>query len=817
MGQIKKSVHHKIYAVAHIEKLRFSIIKSRDSGRMEIIIMLRKFLYTAAAVTLVILGKYLLKEDFGPFLQWWAVILVLGLIFLPLTGLLFQSFEDKGYLFSKTIGIAVTGYLMWLFSSLHLLKFTVTSCFIVVGAALIMNLAIALIPKWKSKNNNTFQHPKKGFRLPYSESTLDLILLEELLFVGIFLIFTYIRGFKPEAYGTEKFMDYGFMTTMARSDYMPPQDFWYAGTNLNYYYVGQFLATFLSKVTFVGTALGYNLMLMMTGAFTAVLPFSIAYQLSLHYLKDRRKKRGLLPSVSGLLASAGVCIAGNMHYPIYKWLIPAFQKLFRTGQEIKRYWFPDATRFIGYNPDTHDKTIHEFPAYSFVLGDLHAHVINLLFVLTVLGILLAWLLGHKDRVADLTTVKKDGRAALLKEVFQPPILMLGFFIGLFHTTNFWDYPIYYVVSGAIILFSNLVVYNFKGKAYLMTAYQGILVLVLGEIICLPFTLNFNQISATPYLTVAHTPFYQLMVLWGLPILTVLVFLSFTVSDYLKSRVKHKNSKNSKKKKDRASLAQYMQGLNSADLFILTIGLCAIGLILLPELVYIKDIYSGDYKRANTMFKLTYQAFVMFGICFGYIFIRLLVFGRILRQKVTAGVGLFLFTLTLFYVQNATKSWYGNIFDTSGYLGIDSTAFMEQEFPEDAMAADWLNENITGTPVVLEANGDSYTEHERISVITGLPTALGWYTHERLWKSESGEDDAQVTDMLDKRAEDIKTIYTSADEETVRSLIQKYNISYIYVGGLEEKKYQTVNHELLKSLGAVVYESLTGNTYIVMVK
>lgn len=776
--------------------------------------MLRKFLYTAAAVTLVILGKYLLKEDFGPFLQWWAVILLLGLIFQPLTSLLFRTFEDKGYLFSKTIGIAVTGYLMWLFSSLHLLKFTNTSCYIAIGAGLILNLAIALVPKWLTKNKTNYGHSKKSFRLPISESTLNLILLEELLFVALFLIFTYIRGFKPEAYGTEKFMDYGFMTTMARSDYMPPQDFWYAGTTLNYYYVGQFLATFLSKVTFAGTALGYNLMLMMTGAFTAVLPFSIAYQLTLHYLKDRRKKRGLLPSVSGLLAGAGVCIAGNMHYPIYKWLLPTFQRLFRTGQEIKRYWFPDATRFIGYNPDTHDKTIHEFPAYSFVLGDLHAHVINILFVLTVLGILLAWLLGHKEKVVNPTVVKKEGRTALLKEVFQPSILMLGFFVGVFHTTNFWDYPIYYVVSGAVILFSNLVVYNFKGKAYLLTAYQGILVLALGEIVCLPFTVNFNQISATPYLTVAHTPFYQLMVLWGLPILTVIVFLCFTVSDYLKSRIGRRNNK---KKKDKASLAKYMQGLNSADLFILTIGLCAIGLILLPEIVYIKDIYSGDYKRANTMFKLTYQAFIMFGICFGYIFIRLLVFGRKLSQKITAGVGLFLFTLTLFYVQNATKSWYGNIFDTSGYKGIDATAFMEAELPEDALAADWLNDNITGTPVVLEANGDSYTEYERISVITGLPTALGWYTHERLWKSESGEDDVQVTDMLDKRAEDIKTIYTSADEETVRNLILKYNISYIYVGGLEEKKYETINHELLKSLGETVYKSASGDTYIVRLK
>ncbi len=775
--------------------------------------MLRKFLYTSAAVSLIILGKYLLQKDFGPFLQWWAVILMLGLIFMPLTGNLFRTFEDKGYLFSKTIGIAVTGYLMWLLSSLRILKFTESSCLIAIGLGLLINLAIVLIPKWNSRNKNN-GHPNRSITLPFGKSTMDMILLEELLFVGIFLIFTYVRGFKPEAYGTEKFMDYGFMATMARSDYMPPQDLWYAGTTLNYYYVGQFLATFLSKVTFVGTSLGYNLMLMMTGAFAAVLPFSLAYNLTHHFLKDRRKKKGYLPSISGLLAGAGVCIAGNMHYPIYKWLVPAFYKLFRKGQQIANYWFPNATRYIGYNPETNDKTIHEFPAYSFVLGDLHAHVINILFVLTVLGILVAWLFQHKERVAAYPTAQEDMRKVLLKEIFHPSILMIGFFIGLFHTTNFWDFPIYYVVSGAVILFSNLVVYNFKGKAYLMTAYQGILVIALGKIISLPFTLNFNQISATPYLTVARTPLYQLMVLWGLPILTVIAFLIFTISDYLKTRVRRRNNK---KKKDRAGITQYMQGLNSADLFILTIGLCAIGLILLPEIVFIKDIYSGDYKRANTMFKLTYQAFIMFGICFGYIFVRLLAFGRIRIQKVAAGIGLFLFSLTLFYVQNATKAWYGNIFDTTGYKGLDATAFMDYSFPEDALATDWLNENISGTPVVLEANGDSYTDYERVSVITGLPTALGWYTHERLWKSEEGEDDERVTDMLNKRAEDIETIYTSDQEETVRSLLQKYKVAYIYVGGLEKKKYGTVNDELLKSIGTVVYESPTQETYIVMIK
>ena len=76
----------------------------------------------------------------------------------------------------------------------------------------------------------------------------------------------------------------------------------------------------------------------------------------------------------------------------------------------------------------------------------------------------------------------------------------------------------------------------------------------------------------------------------------------------------------------------METLKPSDLFVITIGLCAFGLVLIPEILYIEDIYSGDYKRANTMFKLTYQAFIMFGISFGYLFPRLICFGRTKGQE-----------------------------------------------------------------------------------------------------------------------------------------------------------------------------------------
>ncbi|HKM00290.1 MAG TPA: DUF2298 domain-containing protein [Mobilitalea sp.] len=776
--------------------------------------MFKKLMYSVSAIIVLIWGKYLLGEDLILLLQWWAIIMCLGLIFMPLTNLLFSSFADKGILFSKTIGIACSGYIMWLLSSLHILKFDEKSCLISVAIGLLINVTIILVPRLRAKTKQNERTLVKSLFNGFGRETLEVILTEEILFLAIFIFFVYVRGFNPEIFGTtEKFMDYGFMTTIARSDYMPPQDFWFSGTALNYYYVGQYMATFLSKLSFVGTSAGYNLMLMMIGAFSVMLPYSLAYNMILHYRRDRKQKKGILPAVSGILAGAAVCIAGNMHYPIYKWLVPAYQKHILKATKLYHYWFPDATRYIGYNPETTDKTIHEFPAYSFVLGDLHAHVINILFVLTILGVLLGWLHKRPKTNEELPSLKK--------EIFNPSILMMGLLIGLFHMTNYWDFPIYYVVSGAIILFSNMIVYNFKGKAYWLTGIQGIFILTLGKLFCLPFTMSFNQMSGKPILAEAHTPIYQLLVLWGLPIITVLAFLVFMAVDFSALRNRRKK-KTKNKQKERANIVLFMQGLNSSDLYILTIGLCAIGLILLPELIYIEDIYSGDYKRANTMFKLTYQAFIMFGICLGYILIRLLAFGRTKYQKVMAGVLLFLFSLSLFYVGNATKAWFGDISTRKGYKGIDSTAFMEVRLPEDDLATKWLNDNVEGTPVVLEANGDSYTSYQRVSVITGLPTPLGWYNHERLWKSEPDTSDAEITAMLNKRAEDIKTIYTSMDEATVSALLQKYKVSYIYVGELELNKYGFINHDIIKSMGDVVFEipataAKNYETYIVKIE
>ena len=101
-----------------------------------------------------------------------------------------------------------------------------------------------------------------------------------------------------------------------------------------------------------------------------------------------------MSAAGGFIAGAAVSLAGNFHYVLYGLLGEVFRL-----QGSENYWFPDSTRFIGYNPETQDKCIHEFPCYSFILGDDHAHMLNIMFVLTAVAILYAW--TRQSRTAEL--------------------------------------------------------------------------------------------------------------------------------------------------------------------------------------------------------------------------------------------------------------------------------------------------------------------------------------------------------------------------------------------------------------------------------
>lgn len=735
---------------------------------------------------LLLLSVLVFKSESVYVIKWYIMFVLIGLPALPFSHL-FSKFSDKGYVFTKMISLSFSAMFLFVLSSFRIMKYTVVSCYISVLIIAVIMYAVAYLKNSKDISKLT----------AFENTDYKTIIAEECVILFILIMMMYIRAFAPSAYGTEKFMDYGFMTSMMRTEYFPPEDFWFSGTNLNYYFLGQYFATFLTKLSFNKVEYTYNLMTVTLCALSFVGVYSITSTLMKCRVTEAKEngleavanKKWNGAVIAGIISAIAACFMGNMHFVFYKFVAPFVNVFIRDSYDSeyigRSYWYPDATRYIGYHPDTNDKTIHEFPIYSFILNDLHAHVCNLVLVVTVIAILLAYALKHADERPEKIS---------FNTIINPTVLLVGFYLGIFQGANFWDFPIYFVTAYAVIMFVNMRVYGIKLTTVIYTVLQAAISLLLSKIVIFAFTKDFEKMMSGIGIVAERSMLHQLIILWGLPFAICIAGMVYTVSDY-----KALSEDGVKKSAD---FDTFMHSISISDFFMFIIACCAMGLILMPELVYVKDIYGDGYSRSNTMFKLVYQAFFMFGICTGYIVIKALTINVNKNRKKVAIVFLILLAGCSLYFFEAVHDSCGNIFNRADYKGINALYFLENDpvFASDKEVCDYINENIKGQVRILEANGYSYTEYNRMSVATGMPTIVGWRTHEWLWKND--------VEAVDKRATDVQRIYTSGDVSEVKTVVNKYGLDYIYIGELERKKYEDmgigVNTELLLNLYEVEY-------------
>lgn len=680
--------------------------------------------------------------DFHFIFNWWLTIFLLGILSFPISFSLFNKFWDKGYIFSKTISLILLTYFSLIFGVLKLIPFTYPGLLFLVAIFILFDI-------W-------FLLRKKRFKKFFSEFKKHYLIFvfEELVFFLILTLWSYVRGFAPDIEGLEKYMDWGFVNSALRSQFLPPQDMWFAGQPINYYYFGHLIFALITKLSTVISSVGYNLSIATVCALTFVSAFSlvsnIAYLLS---TKINFKKAVLAGIISALLLTFG----GNLH-SVYKIIKLDYQQndnhFVLTREAISRatssYWYPDATRFIGHDPDTNDKTIHEFPLYSFVVSDLHGHMNDIFIVLFFLAYL-------------FITVEKS------KEFLNWKFIVgSGFILSICYMTNAWDFAVYGLV---LAIFSFLINSNeFNIKNLIKTLINGLLVIVFWYLFSYPFSLNFVPMMEGIKIADGHSPFYQLLILYGGFWLICLPF--FLVLPFEKK-------------------------ITKSDFFIFSLILIASLLIFIPEVIYIKDIYIYEYRRANTMFKLVYQAFILYSLASGFILIR---FSNFFKSKLFKFIYFFgfltIFSIHMLYPYFAIKSYYG---DLKKYKGLDGLQYLAKLYPDNYQAILWLNQNISGQPVILEAVGDSYTTFNQISSATGLPTVEGWIVHEWLWR---GGYDAPAA-----RQTEVETIYTSDDLNEVKSLLSKYKIEYIFIGAKEYEKYKNLDPARFGQIGGeVVFQS-----------
>ncbi len=699
-------------------------------------------------------------------LTWYFFLFFLGLIFFPLTKRVFFKFNfDHAYPFAKTLAIVFLSYSIYFLATLKIISFERVYFFLIIFLFTLINW---LIYKKANKEEN--------------KANFLLLIFEEFLFLIAFIFLVFVRGQEPSIRGLEKFMDFGFINSILRSKYFPPLDMWLSADNINpkgypinYYYFGHLTGAFLIKLIGVKPSIGYNLILATIFAQGITLVFSLIANIIFLY-KDKISYKKIV--FFSLLGSFIANLGGNLHTiyiftsgypnenPIPFWQIFSFcNTLFpRACQALEKtlypYWYPNATRFIPY-------TIHEFPSYSYVVADLHGHVFDIPFILITISLIFHFYFA---------TISQKQQSF---SIIIPYLSLIGFFIAVNYMTNAFDGPIYFLffiflslltfkslektLIALLIVLVSFLIFSFPFSFYFKPFVSGIgvncssnFLTKIGKIGPFLFEKNNCQIS----------PLWMLFTLWGFFWINFIIFL------FVKKQIE--NQKNN-------SLLNF---------FIFSLFGYSTFLIFIPEFFYIKDIYPAHF-RANTMFKLGYQAFILMSIASTFVFYLIKRSANMISTFIFGFFFIFIFIYPFF----AFPSYYGNL---NKIPELDGEKWLESFYPQDKEIVEFINKNIRNQPVILEAQGDSYTDFERISAYTGLPTVAGWWVHEWLWRGSA--------DVVGKRIPDIQEIYEGKDIKKTINLIKKYQIKYVVISQMERQKYSNLNTDKFNQIGKKIFQS-----------
>jgi uncharacterized membrane protein len=297
----------------------------------------------------------------------------------------------------------------------------------------------------------------------------------------------------------------------------------------------------------------------------------------------------------------------------------------------------------------------------------------------------------------------------------------------------------------------------------------------------PWLLSFESISEGVRIATEHSPLWQLLVLW----LPHVVMSSLALFTALQQFIKVKSIKK----------------LPPQLVLLIAMIVLAWILLMMPELVYMKDIYP-NHPRANTMFKLTFQAFILMSLAAAWLSISWQQFKAKRFIYLAGKLIMFLFLLAvMIYPYFGYQSFYANL---RHYQGLDGLSWLREQAPGDYAAILWLRNNLVGQPVILEAVGESYTTYDRISAFTGLPTVLGWRVHEWLWRGGF--------DIPSQRTTEVKLIYEQPQSAQARQLLNQYKVQYIIIGSKEREAYPSIKLLELLELGQLVFHQ--DQTYII---
>ncbi len=751
-------------------------------------------------------------------LLWWLLISVIGWISLPLTLRLLRFLPDGGVGLSRVLGITGATYVFWLLVSLGALQNSRAAIAGMLVAVAIASLVVSL--RHRAELADTWRRARSAFWY------------YELLFAISFLAFALFRAWSPEIVATEKPMEFGFINAILRSSSFPPNDPWLAGYSISYYYFGYLPIAMLAKLGSIPSEQAFNLAQASTWALAATGSAAVVHNLILLWRQPRFDERGDVASarerlsslLGATLAPVLVLLAGNLEGvfelirargwgsdALWKWL--DIRNLATT--DPSRLWYPDdgwwwwrASRLL-HDRDlagNSQEVISEFPIFSFLLGDNHPHVLALPLVLLMVALALNLLLGALEgRRQDQARTSRLWVGGRLEWV------VIGLLLGVLIFANTWDYPIYFVLAVGAWLAGAYWGSQARFGAWLWGAVVAggslAAIAVLGY---LPFLLSFRSQAGGIALVRVSTQLHQFLIMFGVFIAAIAAWLVLAWRQAGILRARKRLSWIIALAAAALAVALVILGKGTAGVLVLLIGVIVIlladqlassdvptpaaaaramllwlvflglGLALAVELIYLRDVFNS---RMNTVFKFYYQAWVLLGLAAAAAIWRIAAYWREARSigKAASGVMLGLVAIllagALVYPLMAIPS------RANGFNGtptLDGMAFIRERNLAEYEAILWLRANAPHDAVLLEAPGGQYSEANRLSAYSGVPTLLGWGGHEMQWRGSY--------EIPGAREPDIETIYTTSDQLQARSLLVKYGVTYLVLGPHERSAY-----------------------------
>jgi len=681
-------------------------------------------------------------------LLWVVGLWGLGWLGYPLMFVLLAGLPLRGFAFGRGVAWLGLALVAWWLTSVGLPLWTRAALWGLVLGYAALNGALA----WR------YRDELRAYLRQHARAFVAV----EGLFVLALLFGLLLRALNPDlwhdARGGEKPMDFAYLNAVLRSPSFPPPNPWMSGFAINYYYFGFVVAALPIKLGGFAPEVGANLVLGSLYALVFVSVFSLAYA----FLGRAQNPR--LRATFALVGTLFVMLAGNLG-TVYLWVANPEPNMHPN----RWYWYP--TRIIGESSAGRDAAFNEFPVFSFLYGDLHAHIIALLPV--VLYVLVAWVLLRGGRALWAT--------------------VLGVLAAVLYMTNTWDVIIYAPLGGVVLLLA-------AGRSARRFAWMSAAAVAGGVLTLAPYYLHFvlgeNGGFARWY--GAKTPLLPFLGVWGVPVGVAALWLL--------ARAKRVLAPQADSPIELGMLILAVVPLlllpattGTAVLCLILVGagvLLALfdhpanrpthgmiavifGVLLLLEYVVIK----GDVGRQNTVFKVTYQLWLWLGLLLPILLHDLWTWNKA-RLQVYMSVGLL--GLGLLYPLRALPARHAD--NQTGNLTLDGSQFMQTmtlyadgdpiTVARDAALVRWLRQNVQGFPVIAEWYEREYWWNSRIAAQTGLPSVVGWATHMR---QQYTHQNAEV----EQRLGDIRTLYTTSDPDELRQIINRYGVAYVIFGGLEQ--------------------------------